>query len=347
MPEAIESRAYRAAARANCIQYQGLLLHTDNTPALAQYALVPYAIQSPEGAISQLMSTLVNMDTQIERLRKGLRMGDAHPVPGVSWGDARSLSMSLSGDMYFENRNQYQAFVNTVTSLRRTYGWVQTTSDAAKVGVYRPNCDYLSNVDPVQAAIKGMVMSNVSEAMDAGTVLTATDAIQKGSEEEKKYFAARDRLNGGSMFATMAIEYYSNSPLGPQNQWQNAPKVCLLIDGAISYKTAIGYIPTSLSYSLDAWVVDDSGGYPTCASIQLALDNPLGGFLANFTNSKDGATSENPKGVVEATRENYMNNSATNQKPVASAQKPDAARMGGQANQQRTRDKARESKRRG
>lgn len=316
MPEAIESRAYRAAARANCIQYQGLLLHTDNAPSLAQYAFVSYAAQSPEGAISQLMSTLVNMDTQIERLRKGLRMGDAHPVPGVSWDDAKGLSLNLSGDMYFENRGQYQAFVNSVTSLRRTYGWVQATSDVAKVGVYRPNCDYLANVDPAQAAIKGMVMSSVSEMMDAGTVLTATDAIQKGSAEEKKYFEARDRLNGGSTFATMAIEYYSNSPLGPQNQWQNAPKVCLLINGGISYKTVIGYIPTSLSYTLNAWVIDNSGSYPTCAAITLSLENPLGGFLANFTNSKSGDTSGNPEGVVAATRENYMDNTATQQSPA-------------------------------
>lgn len=293
MPDAIESRVFRAAARKNCIMYLGIPVYVQNIPDLQKLALPTYRAQSPDGAVSQLFSTLVNMNTQIAQLRKGLRMSDAKPVPGVSYNEIESMSLTLNGDVYFETARQYQEFAGTVSSIGANYGWVQTSSAELGASVYRPAKNDFTNSDPVQAAIKGAVLGQVSQMMDAGTVLMATDAIKEGSLEETKYFEARDRMNGGSIFNMAAIQYYSNTPKGVQTAWAgmgNELTPTQLIDGVARFKSNVPYMPTSITITPGAYVEDGSGIYPTRCAVSIQMANPLGGLLANYTVSADGVS---------------------------------------------------------
>lgn len=293
MPDAIESRVFRAAARKNCIMYLGIPVYVQNIPDLRKLALPTYSAQSPDGAVSQLFSTLVNMNTQIEQLRKGLRMSEAKPVPGVSYGEIVSMSLALNGDVYFETARQYRDFDDTVSSIGSNYGWVHTSSATLGTSVYRPAKNDFTNNDPVQAAIKGVVLGKVSQMMDAATVLAATDSIKEGSAEETKYFEARDRMNGGSIFNMGAIQYYSNTPKGVQTAWASMGDELIptqLIEGVAYFKSNIPYMPTSITITPGAYVEDGSGIYPTRCNVSIQMVNPLGGLFANYTVTADGVS---------------------------------------------------------
>lgn len=297
MPDAIESRAFRAAARRNCIMYLGIPIYVSSIPSLAQMSLPSFRAQSPDGAVSQLFSTLVNMSTQIAQIRKNERMTDSKPVPGVSYGEIGDMSMSLSGDVYFVGAGDYNAFQDTLTRISKTYGWAVNTSSALGTSTYAPNQNDLTNIDPVQAAVKGMVLGTVSDMLDTATILGVSKSTQAGSAEEQAYFEARDRYKGGSIFNTAAIQYYSNTPKGVQGRWNSlshnrALVPTLLIDGAVRGKANIGYIPSSISVTPEAFVMDGTGMYPSKCSISMQLHNPLGGLLANCTS---GAPSGNSK----------------------------------------------------
>lgn len=314
MPEAIESKSFRAAARRNCISYLGLRIYVTSIPTLVQMELPSFRAQSPDGAASQLFATLVNMSTQIEQIRKNLRMTDSKTVPGVSYGEIAGMSMSINGDAYFEDARQYNAFVRQITDIGHRYGWRETVSSKLGTAVYRPAQNGLTNIDPVQAAIKGMVLGTVSDMMDSNTLLMATDAIGAGSEEEKAYFAARDRYKGGSIFNTAAIQYYSNTPKTVQNNWgaQGGELVpTLLIDNVPKGKANIPYVPTSINATPGAFVVDNTGYYPTKCSVSISMHNPLGGLFANYTVSKMGDTEKEDKsGAISTTPLNYLDGAA-------------------------------------
>ncbi len=308
MPEAIESRTFRAAARRNCIMYLGIPIYVSNIPELQKLALPTFRTQSPNGAVSQLFSTLVNMNTQIEQIRKGLRMSDSKPVPGVSYDDLSSMSMSLSGDVYFENARQCAAFNEKVSRIAAEYGWRQSVSAAASCAVYHPAKNSFVNSDPVQAAVKGMVMHSFSDVGDALTIATTNEDVKAGSNEEKAYFAARDRYLGGSVFDTAAIQYYSNTPLSVQNQWagmgaETAPT--LIVDGIPQWHANISYMPTSMSVTPGAFVMDRTGFYPTKCAVSISMENPLGGLLANFTNETEGKAQDSSTSL-ETVPSNYL-----------------------------------------
>lgn len=317
MPDAIESRTFRSAARRNCIMYLGIPIYMANVPEMQKLALPTYRAQSPTGAVSQLFSTLVNMNTMIEQVRKSLRMSDSKPVPGVTYDDISGISMSLSGDVYFENARQYKEFTGTVSRIAGEYGWRQSVSETMSCAVYHPAKNSFTNSDPVQAAVKGMVLHSFSDVGDALTVATTSEKVAAGSNEERSYFAARDRLLGSSIFDTAAIQYYSNTPLTIQQEWSgglgssNIPT--LYVEGrATDIKTNISYMPTGMTVTPGAFVADNTGFYPTKCSVSIQMENPLGGLLANFTNEKaneaqDSGTSleTTPDNYLGATKERY------------------------------------------
>lgn len=309
MPDAIESKSFRAAARKNCISYLGIPIYVTSIPDLVQMSLPSFRTQSPDGAVSQLFATLVNMSTQIEQIRKNLRMTDSKPVPGVSYGEVEGMSMSINGDVYFEDARQYNAFKSRIESIGQEYGWKEVVSSKLNTAVYRPAKDSFTNIDPIQAAIKGMVLGTVSDMMDAGTLLGADDSISKGSEAETAYFEARDRYRGGSIFNTAAIQYYSNTPTTAQNAWAGMGDEmipALLIDGETRGKANIPYMPTSLNVSPGAFVVDSSGYYPTRCSISIQMHNPLGGLYANFSVGSEGSADKDASGAQATIPSNYI-----------------------------------------
>lgn len=291
MPEAIESRTFRAAARKNCITYLGIPIYMPNCPELTKLALPNFKAQSPTGAVSQLFSTLVNMNTQMEQIRKGLRMSDSKPVPGVSYDEISSMSLSLNGDVYFENARQYKEFPAKCISIAKEYGWRRSVSTAAGCAVYHPAKNSYTNSDPVQAAIKGMVMHSFSDVGDALTIATADEDAEEGSDAEKEYFAARDRYLGGSVFNTAAIQYYANTPLKIQNEWAalgDDHMPALLVNGVAVWRTNIPYMPTSMSVTPGAFVADKSGFYPSKCTVSIQMENPLGGLFANYSDEAEG-----------------------------------------------------------
>lgn len=307
MPEAIESKSFRGAARKNCISYLGLPIYVTSIPELQKMSLPTFRTQSPDGAVSQLFSTLVNMGTQIELIRAGLRMTDSKPVPGVSYEEISSMSMGINGDVYFENSGQYKAFVSKITTISHTYGWKENTGFGQ--AVYHPMQNALTNVDPVQAAVKGMVLGTVSDVMDAGTLLAANDEIKEGSVAEQEYFAARDRYKGGSIFNKAAIQYYSNTPIAVQNAWagQGGETVpTLMIEGAPVLKANISYMPTSMAITPGAFVSDATGFYPTKCSVSIQMANPLGGLFANVTVGAEGGVESDAEGVKATVPTNYI-----------------------------------------
>lgn len=307
MPEAIESKSFRGAARKNCISYLDLPIYVTSIPELQKMALPTFRTQSPDGAVSQLFSTLVNMGTQIELIRAGLRMTDSKPVPGVSYEEITAMSMGINGDVYFENASQYNAFVSKITTISQTYGWKENTGLGQ--AVYHPMQNALTNIDPVQAAIKGMVLGTVSDVMDAGTVLGANDEIKEGSAAEQEYFAARDRYLGGSIFNKAAIQYYSNTPIAIQNAWagQGGETVpTLMIEGEPVLKANISYMPTSMSITPGAFVTDATGFYPTKCSVSIQMANPLGGLFANVTVGAEGGYGGLAEGVKPTTPDVYL-----------------------------------------
>ena len=303
MPEAIESKSFRAAARKNCISYLGFPIYVASIPELKKLALPTFRTQSPDGAVSQLFSTLVNMGTQIELIRAGLRMTDSKPVPGVSYDEFSGMSMSISGAVYFENARQYKDFADKIVTIGQTYGWAENTGLGQ--AVYRPMKNDLTNIDPTQAAVKGMVLGTVSDVMDAGTILDAD------SSNEKEYFAARDRYLGGSIFKTAAIQFYSNSPVSAQNNWgalgNNQETVpALKIDGTVVESANIAYMPTSINVTPQAFVADPTGFYPTRCDVSIQMANPLGGLFANVVAGKDAGVTSEVEGVTPAIPANLV-----------------------------------------
>ena len=309
MPDAIESKSFRAAARKNCVSYLGLPIYVTSIPELVKMALPSFKTQSPDGAVSQLFATLVNMSTQIEQIRQNLRMTDSKPVPGVSYGEIEGMSMSLNGDVYFENARQYNEFVSRISTIGKEYGWEEIVSKKLSTAVYHPAKNSFSNTDPVQAAVKGMVLGTVSDMMDSSTLLGASDEIKEGSEAEKQYFEARDRYKGGSIFNTAAIQYYANTPTAVQNAWSgmgDEMTPTILIDGKPQGKANIAYMPTSLSVTPGAFVVDASGYYPTKCSVSIQMSNPLGGLFANFAVTNGTSTDKDSSGAKATIPTNYL-----------------------------------------
>ena len=308
MPEAIESKSFRAAARKNCISYLGLPIYVTSIPELQKMALPTFRTQSPDGAVSQLFSTLVNMGTQIELIRAGLRMTESKAVPGVTYEEITSMSMGINGDVYFVNAPQYNAFVTKITTISHTYGWKENTGFGQ--AVYHPMQNALTNIDPVQAAVKGMVLGTVSDVMDAGTLLGANDEIKEGSDAEKEYFAARDRYLGGSIFNKAAIQFYANTPIAVQNAWagQGGETVpTLKIEGKPVLKANISYMPTSMSITPGAFVSDATGFYPTKCTVSIQMANPLGGLFANVVVGSEGGYETEAEGVESLTPPVYLN----------------------------------------
>ncbi|MCF0204880.1 MAG: hypothetical protein HUK12_06255 [Muribaculaceae bacterium] len=308
MPDAVESRSFRAAARKNCIKYLDIPIYVTNIPEMQKLALPTFKTQNPSGAVSQLFSTLVNMNTQIEQIRKSLRMSDSKPVPGVNYDEISSMSMSLSGDVYFEDAKQYAAFISNVSSIAKEYGWRQSVSTATACAVYHPAKNSFSNSDPAQAAIKGMVMHSFSDVGDALTIASTNKDVEAGSAAEKAYFAARDRYLGGSVFNTAAIQYYSNSPMTIQNRWAGMgakASPTLIVDGEPVLHANISYMPSNMSITPGAFVVDKSGFYPTKCTISIQMENPLGGLLANFSNEEDGVAQDSST-TLETVPSNYL-----------------------------------------
>lgn len=308
MPEAVESRSFRAAARQNCIKYLDIPIYVANIPEMQKLALPNFKTQSATGAISQLFSTLVNMNTQIEQIRKSLRMSDSKQVPGVSYDDISSMSMTLSGDVYFEDAKQYEAFMSNASSIAKEYGWRQSVSEATSCAVYHPAKNSFTNSDPVQAAIKGMVMHSYSDVGDAYTIATTNEDVEAGSKAETVYFAARDRFLGGSVFNTAAIQYYSNTPLAIQNQWAgmgDKASPTLIMEGQPVLHANISYMPSNMSITPGAFVADGSGFYPSKCAISIQMENPLGGLLANFSIEEDGVAQDSGT-TLETVPSNYL-----------------------------------------
>lgn len=303
MPEAIESKSFRGAARKNCISYLGLPIYVASIPELKKLSLPTFRTQSPDGAVSQLFSTLVNMGTQIELIRSGLRMTDSKPVPGVSYNEFTGMSMSINGAVYFENAGQYKDFADKIVTIGQTYGWAENAGLGQ--AVYRPMKNDLTNIDPTHAAVKGMVLGTVSDGMDAETILRAD------SSNEKEYFAARDRYLGGSIFKTAAIQFYSNSPVSAQNNWGALGKKqetvpALKIDGKVVESANIAYMPTSINVTPQAFVADPTGFYPTRCDVSIQMANPLGGLFANVVSGKDAGLTSEVKGVTPAIPANLV-----------------------------------------
>lgn len=312
MPGAIESKSFRAAARKNCVSYLGLPIYVTNMPELVKMMLPSFKTQSPDGAVSQLFATLVNMNTQIGQIRHNLRMTDSKPVPGVSYGEIEGVSMSLSGDVYFENARQYNEFADRISTIGRKYGWEEVVSEKLNTAVYHPAQNSFTNIDPVQAAVKGMVLGTVSDVMDAATLFGARDEIKEGSEAETKYFEARDRYKGGSIYNAAAIQYYANTPTTVQRAWSGMGDEMIptiLIDGKPVDKTGkanIAYMPTSLNVTPGAFVVDSSGYYPTKCAVAIQMSNPLGGLFANFAVTNGASTDNDSSGAKATIPANYI-----------------------------------------
>ena len=303
MLEAIESKSFRAAARKNCISYLGLPIYVTSIPELKKLALPTFRAQSPDGAVSQLFSTLVNMGTQIELIRAGLRMTDSKPVPGVSYDEFTGMSMSINGAVYFENAKQYKDFADKIITIGQTYGWAENTGLGQ--AVYRPMKNDLTNIDPTHAAVKGMVLGTVSDVMDAGTILAAD------ARDEKEYFAARDRYLGGSIFKTAAIQFYSNSPVAAQTNWGSLGKnqetvPALKIDGTVVESANIAYMPTSINVTPQAFVADATGFYPTRCDVSIQMANPLGGLFANVVAQENAGVTSEVEGVIPAIPANLV-----------------------------------------
>lgn len=311
MPDAIESKSFRAAARRNCVSYLGLPIYVSSMPDLVKMTLPSFNTQSPDGAVSQLFATLVNMNTQIEQIRKNLRMTDSKPVPGVSYREIEAMAMSLNGAVYFENARQYNEFADRISTIGREYGWEEIVSKKMSTAVYHPAKNSFTNIDPVQAAVKGMVLGTVSDVMDASTLLGASGKIKEGSDAETKYFEARDRYKGGSIFNTAAVQYYANTPATVQAAWfgMGAEMIpTILIDGK-PYphgKANIAYMPTSLSITPGAFVMDASGYYPTKCTVAIQMSNPLGGLFANFSVSNGASTDKDSSGAKATIPANYL-----------------------------------------
>lgn len=309
MPDAIESKSFRAAARKNCVSYLGIPIYVSRMPELVKMALPSFRAQSPDGAVSQLFATLVNMSTQIEQIRKNLRMTDSKPVPGVSYGEIEAMSMSLDGVVYFENARQYNTFTGRISAIGREYGWEEAVSKEMGTAVYHPAKNSFTNSDPVQAAVKGMVLGTVSDMMDADTLFNADGEIKAGSDAETKYFEARDRYKGGSIFNTAAVQYYANTATTVQTAWYGMGDEMiptLLIDGKPHGAANIAYMPTSLTVTPGAFVVDASGYYPTQCTVAIQMSNPLGGLFANFAVTNGASTDKDSHGAKATTPANYL-----------------------------------------
>ncbi len=298
----IESQEFRNAARANCYRYGSLYIYSNDYVALDKHNFPRYSSKDSVGAVEKFISLVQGLKT----LASGNDATDklSKPLPGVQWsGDDLSLSISLSGKMYFTSYDDCRIAKNRIHRQIVDNGWSQFISRSESTGIsvetYRParnGVNALYNDDPMDAAGLAMMTSAMQHTADQVNMLTGyfgNDAGTYAKGYARFEAMATDRsglgaLGGFGQDIKAGLQAMgSNMNSGLIAKWLTAGHpVRLLINGQ-EQQRSVPLVMTEISLTDQAFVVDKTSNnhvYPTEMSVSLTLVNMYGSLA---TTSKE------------------------------------------------------------
>lgn len=295
----IQSVEYRRLARKNCYRYGPFYIYSDSYMSLDPHNFPNYHSKEGTGAVEKFLTLVQSLGTNASGNDPLAKL--AKPLPGVAWdGDQLSLSLNLSGTMYFTDFRDWQNCKQAVRKEFISQGWKQTKSSMESAGMsiltYIPSKDghdALFNDDPVDAA--GMAM--MTSAMQNVTLQTQKLTSRSDYESYADACArldARQALNTkkhptlskmGSLGADIGagIEAMgANMNSGMVAKWATAGyPIELLVDGVVAAQSVRGVL-VDARLTEQAYVVDSTSGnnvYPTEMRVDISIKNMYGSLL--------------------------------------------------------------------
>ena len=304
---AIELEEFRQKAQDTCVEYLGLKIYMDPSsyPDMGRLSLPTWS-QQGAGPLYELMSSIANMDTQIEQINKGHPIRESRRVDGVNYNAAKNdVSLNVKGTIYCLTYDDYKSTVTNLERLAREHGWyVNTTEIGGVTGVtYQPKKAGYGGGDPLEATVKTMALSAVRDLRDSISIATAQmTPLSKWYSENNpveatanrisdEYDNARIRQEGMSMFSSMKISFYGNLPSGTIRNWLQLSKTAyyrptIKVIGQNLYQTNVGYMPTSITYKPHDFVRRNGQIFATAVSVDINMSNPLASIFSAY--STDG-----------------------------------------------------------
>lgn len=280
---AIESRAFRTEACENGYSYAGLFVYSPELDeTLAEHYFPDYKLKTAGGPVEEFVGLLANMSKIKKDLedRKGYTK-EGRLLHGADFeGGDNGISFTFKGDMYFPSPSSYSAAMSAIDNLIALHGWV--VAETANAYTYAPNQAALWNTDPVDAASKAIIGRAFTDMSNGFALFSSND------ETFAKAYAQVQKGGWGQMANEVSEAFVDNMGGSVAAAWQTAGEpVVATIHGKPMFKS-ITMVPTSLTYSLQDYVIDDLSGeyaYPTKMSIDMKLTNPYGGLLTSMRRS--------------------------------------------------------------
>jgi len=301
--DAVESREFREEARNNGYEYGTFFVYSDRYLSLDEHSFPSYVSKSGTGAVEKFLSLIQSLSLQYHGNDSADKL--SKPLPGVNWSDDKlSISVSLSGVMYFLDYSDYKSRKGKIRSDLIAQGWEQYVSRnetlSMSVTTYRPTLhanNSLYNDDPVDAAGMAMMTSAMQHANDQVKMIrgAASGDAEMYAEGYARYEAmATDSGNLSSLgylgHSLMQGIYAmgANFNSGIVGKWQKAGHPLRLKIGGQVQAQGLNFVMTSLKLTEKAYVVDSTSDgyvYPTAMDVDIGLVNMYG---ALFNTSKEG-----------------------------------------------------------
>lgn len=304
--EGIQSVEFRRLARQNCYMYGPFCIYSDGYISLDSHNFPNYTNKDGVGAVEKFLTLIQSLGSNASGNDPTQKL--AKPLPGVGWtGDDLSLSISLSGTMYFTDFRDWQVCKSAIRKEFLSQGWKQNKASSEKAGIsimtYMPTksgYDALFNDDPIDAAGMAMMtsaMQNASVQMskisnrfsgdDSGMAqvnysFEAARYDAKQAINQKKHPTLSKLGAFGSDLGVGLEAFGANMNSGLVAKWATAGhSVQLCIEG-VSVSSSVNGVLTSAKLTEKAYVVDSTSNgsvYPTELDVDISIKNMYGSLM--------------------------------------------------------------------
>lgn len=306
----IESVEFRRLARQNCYVYGPFCIYSDSFVSLDSHNFPNYNSKDGVGAVEKFLTLIQSLGSNASGNDPAQKL--AKPLPGVGWsGDDLSLSISLSGTMYFTDFRDWQTCKTAIRKEFVAQGWKQNKSSSEKAGIsimtYIPTkggYDALYNDDPVDAAGMAMMTSAMQNAsIQISKISNRFSGDDSGMAQvnysfEAARYDAKQAINQkkhptlskigafGSDIGAGIEAFGANMNSGLVAKWAVAGHpVQLQIEG-LPVSNSVNVVLTSAKLTEKAYVVDSTSNgsaYPTEMEVDISVKNMYGSLMTVST----------------------------------------------------------------
>lgn len=308
--DGIESVEFRRLARQNCYVYGPFCIYSDSFVSLDSHNFPNYNSKDGVGAVEKFLTLIQSLGSNASGNDPAQKL--AKPLPGVGWsGDDLSLSISLSGTMYFTDFRDWQTCKTAIRKEFVAQGWKQNKSSSEKAGIsimtYIPTkggYDALYNDDPVDAAGMAMMTSAMQNAsIQISKISNRFSGDDSGMAQvnysfEAARYDAKQAINQkkhptlskigafGSDIGAGIEAFGANMNSGLVAKWAVAGHpVQLQIEG-LPVSNSVNVVLTSAKLTEKAYVVDSTSNgsaYPTEMEVDISVKNMYGSLMTAST----------------------------------------------------------------